>query len=108
MPIMHLHKLTHSSPGPKFKVGQRTNSFTVTDVIGWSDIHPTKKTSMSKKQWWYRVRCSCGSFEVIAQGQLAKRKDCNECATDRKIRSLRPYRSNPIPPELDFAKMKLK
>ena len=107
MPVGNLHKLHNPTKGSKYVAGDYVGSFEVIEVLGFTDYHPVKKSHMSKKQWWYRVRCSCGSYEVIAQGQLIRRKDCNDCATDRKVRSLRPLRPEPIPAHLDFARIQL-
>lgn len=108
MPVNNLHQLHRPSPGPRFKVDEPLGDFTIVEILGFTNVHPIKKTTLSKKQWWYRVQCSCGSHEVIAQDQLSRRKDCRECANDRRGRKLRLSEPVEVPSELDFARMKLK
>jgi hypothetical protein len=99
---------------PTLTVGDTPNEWTVIAVLGHGKEHPESGKVYNHGYWWYEARCSCGRKVVLRQTQLASKKakkHCNECerqAQRERDTTAKDKPTNTIPPELDFARMKLR
>jgi hypothetical protein len=94
------------------KVGDTPHNWTVTAVLGHRRTHPVNLREYQHGYWWYEAKCGCGRKEILRQPQLASlraKRHCNICEASRQRDTTpRERPSNALPPELDFARLKLK
>ena len=97
---------------PKLKPGQTRGQLTVIECVGRHAVNPTNPNqSRLRPSWWYRLRCSCGTEEVVSQEDLSPsgtKTQCIQCTRRRVGRNLHKQGQNPrsIPAELDFARLR--
>jgi len=94
---------------PRFRPGDVVNAFEVVENLGYSRIHPKTKRHYSKGHYWFLVKCSCGSKEILSQAELGRKLSCNDCAKEERSKKANQQPDKePLPPGVpDFAKMKL-
>lgn len=104
-------------PVPAFEVGYKQNRITIIDYKGWLNAYPKSKESispgkkLSRGQHFYRIECDCGNINIVTQVSIfGGKRECDKCAKKHKYKKAKEVYSEPktiIPPELDFARIRL-
>lgn len=122
MPDIHYKK--NKPHPPAYKKGDTKGDLTIIGVAGRFDKNPSNPDAKvrTRETWWYNVRCSCGTEEIIEQACLHRsdtRDCCTPCSLKRKGDKIaktkrkrawnrKPSPVEPLPTVLDYAVRNLK